>query len=92
MIVRRAYRGGGGGMQKQKQMYESNGSSEDFNPIFRHILLFYFSDSKKATVLEFLNNLWGLGTDWRNLLLRIDSWLPLKFENSGSEDAKLEWW
>jgi hypothetical protein len=63
MIVRRAIKGGGGGMQIQKQMYESIGSSEDFNPIFRHILLFCFSDSKKAAVLEFLNNLWGLGTE-----------------------------
>ncbi len=47
------------------------------------------------TVLEFLNNLWGLGTEqeyvchtgppgytaWRNWFLGIDFWAPSKFKN-----------
>jgi hypothetical protein len=53
-------------------------------------------------VLEFLNNLWGLGTKQeqgcrtgppgytacRNGFLGIDSWTPSKFKNSGSVDVR----
>ncbi len=58
-----------------------------------------------AAVLEFLNKLWGLGTEleyrcrtgppgykytaWRHWFLGIDSWAPWKFKTSRSGDTKM---
>ncbi len=61
-----------------------------------------YTSIRKSTELVFLNNLWGLGTEyeqgyrtgppgyigWRNSFLEIDSLGSINFKNTGSDEPK----